>query len=111
MPIKQFGTCSVKNSFKEKQPICKFYVVEYNTTNIGIADSEKLDLVRVNFDVIEWKSSVKVVHNVSHMQESANFKKQIETEFPDLFHGIGCMDGEIPIKLHKGAIPHTEPIR
>lgn len=27
-PMKQFGTCSVKMSFKRKQRICKFYVVE-----------------------------------------------------------------------------------
>ena len=30
-PIEQYGTCSVKISFKEKQQICKFYMVEYNT--------------------------------------------------------------------------------
>ena len=28
-------------------------MVEYNTTIIGINDSEKLDLVRVNFDAID----------------------------------------------------------
>ena len=71
MPIKQFGTCSVKISFKEKQAICKFYVVKYSTAIIGIADSEKLNLVMVNFDVIEKENSVKVVHNV----ESDSFKK------------------------------------
>ena len=81
MPIKQFGTCSVKIKFKGKQTICKFYVVEYSTMIIGIADSEKLDFVRVNFDTIEWENSIKVVHNVNHMQESDSFKKQIELEF------------------------------
>ena len=25
--------------------------------------------------------------------------------------GIGCMDGEISIKLKEGAIPHVEPMR
>ena len=57
--------------------------------------------------MIEKENSVKVVHNV----ESDSFKNKIETEFPDLFHGIGCMDSEISIKLCDGAIPHTEPIR
>ena len=47
-PIKEFGIYSVKISFKGKQTICKFHVVEYSTMIIGIADSEKLDLVRVN---------------------------------------------------------------
>ena len=51
------------------------------------------------------------MHNVNHAQESDNLKKQIETDFPDLFQGIGCMDGEITIKLRKGEIPHAEPIR
>ena len=74
MPIKQFGTCSVKISFKGKQTICKFYVVENSTMIIGIADSEKLDLVRVNFDVIEKGNSVKVVHNVT--QESDNYLRK-----------------------------------
>ena len=53
MPIKQFGTCSVKISFKEKQTICKFYVVEYSTVILDVTDSEKLGLVNVSFDVIE----------------------------------------------------------
>ena len=35
----------------------------------------------------------------------------MESEFPELFKGIGCMDGEISIKLREGAIPHVEPIR
>ena len=73
-PIKQFGTCSMKIAFKGKQTICKFYVVEYNTTIIGITESEKSDLVRVHFDAIEKENSIKVVHNV----ESTSFKKQIE---------------------------------
>ena len=94
-------------SFKRKQTICKFYVVEYNTAILSVTDSEKLGLVKVNFDAIERENSIKVVHNI----ESDCFKKQIETEFPNLFKGIGCMDGEISIKLCDGAIPHTEPIR
>ena len=106
-PIKQFRTCSVKISFKRKQTICKFYVVEYNTTILGVTDSEKLGLVNINFDVIDRENSIKVVHNI----ESDCFKKQIETEFPNLFKGIACMDREISIKLHDGAIPHTELIR
>ena len=106
-PIKQFVTCSVRISFKGKQIICKFYVVEFNTAIIGISDSETLGLVNINFDVIEKGNLIKVVHNI----ESDCFKRQIKTEFPDLFKGIGCMEGEISIKLHDGTIPHTEPIR
>ena len=52
-PIKQYGTCSVKVSFKDKQKICKFYVVKHATAILGISDSKKLDLVKVNFDVIQ----------------------------------------------------------
>ena len=74
---------------------------------IGITDSKNLGLINVNFDAIEKESSIKVVHNV----ESDNFKKQIESEFSDLFQGIGWMDCEISIKLHEDTIPHTEPIR
>ena len=106
-PIKQYGTCSVKVHFKEKQQICKFYVVEHNTAILGVSDSEKLGLVKVNFDVIQSKT-VKMVHNISLSEE---FKCQMESEFPELFKGIGCMDGEINIKLKEGAIPHIEPIR
>ena len=40
-----------------------------------------------------------------------SFKREIETEFPKLFKGIGCMEAEISIKLHDGAIPHIEPVR
>ena len=52
--------------------------------------------------------TIKMVHNVG---VSEAFKHQIESEFPDLFKGIGCMDSEISIKLKDGAIPHVEPIR
>ena len=106
-PIKQYGTCSVKVSFKEKQKICKFYVVEHATAILGISDSKKLGLVKVNFDIIQSKT-VKMVHNVSL---SEVFKCEIETEYPELFKGIGCMDSEISIKLKGDAIPHVEPIR
>ena len=45
-PIKQYGTCSVKVSFKYKQEICKFYVVKHATAILGVSDSEKLALLR-----------------------------------------------------------------
>ena len=106
-PIKQYGTCSVKVTFKGKQEICKFYVVEHNTTILGVSDSEKLGLVKVNFDVIQSKM-VKMVHNISL---SEMFKHEMESEYTELFKGIGCMDGEISIKLKEGVIPHVEPIR
>ena len=51
---------------------------------------------------------MKLVHDVSM---SEVFKHEIETEYPELFKGIGCMDGEISIKLKEGAIPHVEAIR
>ena len=106
-PIKQYGTCSVKVTFKGKQEICKFYMVEHNTAILGVRDSKKLGLVKVNFDVIQSKM-VKMGHNISL---SEMFKHEMESENPELFKGIGCMDGEISIKLKEGAIPHVEPIR
>ena len=71
---------------------------------MGITDSEKLKLVKVNFDMIK---GVKVIHDVT--QES--FKKKIETKYEELFKGVGLMKGEINIKLKEGAIPHIEPVR
>ena len=97
--------CSVKVSFKEKQKICKFYVVEHSTTILGVSDSKKLGLVKVNFDVIQSKM-VKMIHNISL---SEVFKCEMESEYPELFKGIGCMDGEISIKLKEGAVPHVVP--
>ena len=99
-PIKQYGTCSVKITFNGKQVICKFYVVEHATAILGVSDSEKLGLVKVNFDVIQSKT-VKMVHNISL---SEVFKHEMESEFPELFKGIGCMDGKISIKLKEGAM-------
>ena len=61
----------------------------------------------MNFDVIDKGTSIRVIHSI----DSDCFKKQIETEFPNLFEGISCMEGEISIKLHNGASLHTEPIR
>ena len=63
----------------------------------------------MNFDAVEKGNSISVIHSIE--SESNCIKKQIETEFPNLFKSIGCMDGEISIKLHDGAVPHVEPIR
>ena len=105
--IKQFGTCSVRLSFKKRSQVCKFFVVEHETAIIGITDSEKLGLVSVNFDMVQNERHIKVIAEVN---EEA-FKQTIEKEYPDLFQGIGLMDGEIIIKLKDGAVPHVEPIR
>ena len=52
---------------------------------------------------------LRLVHSVNVELEA--FKAKMELEYPELFKEIGCMDGEISIKLKEGAIPHVEPIR
>ena len=52
-PIKQFGMCSIRLSFKDRWLVCKFFVVEHETALLGINDSEKLGLVNVNFDMVK----------------------------------------------------------
>ena len=99
-----YRTCSVHLSFKEKSRVCKFYVVEHSTAILGITDSKKLDLVRVNVNVVD--KSVKVVHKIAY----ESFRKLIELEYPELFKGIGLMDSDISIKLKDGTIPHIEPV-
>ena len=88
-PIKQFGMCSVRLSFKSKSLICNFFVVEHETALVGITNSEKLGLVQVNFDMVR-NEHVKIINEVT--EES--FKHSIEKEYPELFKGIGLMDGE-----------------
>ena len=105
--IKQFGTCSARLSFRKRSQVCKFFVVEHETAIIGITDSEKLGLVSVNFDMVQNERHVKIISEVNE----ETFKQTIEKEYPDLFKGIGLMDGEISIKLKDGAVPHVEPIR
>ena len=104
-PIKQFGMCSVRLSFKDRSLVCKFFVVEHDTALVGINDSEKLGLVKVNFDMVK-NECVQIINKVT--EES--FKHEIEGEYPELFKGIGLMDGEISIKLKDGAVLHVEPI-
>ena len=53
------------------------------------------------------KECVQIINEVT--EES--FKREIEGEYPELFKGIGLMDGKISIKLKDGAILHVEPIR
>ena len=110
LPLSNIGTCSVKVSFKGKQKICKFYVVEHSTVILGVSDSEKLGLVKINFDMIQNKT-VKLIHSADNNAQSEAFKAKIESEFPELFKRIGCMDDEVSIKLREGTIPHVEPIR
>ena len=100
-PIKLFGTCSVRLSFKSKSLICNFFVVEHETTLVGITNSEKMWLVQVNFDMVR-NEHIKIINE--------NLISIVK-EFPELFKGIGLMDGEISIKLKDGAISHIEPIQ
>ena len=62
-PIKQYGTCHIKLSFKGRSVVCKFFVVEHETAIVGIIDSEKLRLVKVNFDMVR-NEHVKVINEV-----------------------------------------------
>ena len=105
--IRQFGTCSVRRSFKNRSQVYKFFIVEHETAIIGITDSEKLGLVSVNFDMVQNERHVKIISEVNEEM----FKWTIEKEYPDLFQGIGLMDGDISIKLKDGVVPHVEPIR
>ena len=105
--IRQFGTCQVRLRFKGNTCVCKFYVVEHETAIVGITDAEKLRLVKVNFDTVR---DVRIIHEITGNEGQA-FKEKIEKEYPQLFQGIGVMDGEISIKLKSGAIPHVEPVR
>ena len=100
--IKQFGTCSIRLSFQGRSQVCKFFVVEHETAIVGITDSEKLGLTCVNFDMVRNENHIKIVNEV---------KGEDEKQYPDLFKGIGLMDGKISIKLKDGAVPHVEPIR
>ena len=101
--IKQFGTCQKRLKFNGRSFVFKFYVVEHETAIVGISDAETLRLVRVNFDTVR---DVKVIHEIS---EGQAFKDKIERNYPQLFKGIGLMDGQISIKLKNGAVPHVEP--
>ena len=87
-PIKQYGTCSVRLSFRGNTLICKFFIVEHETAIVEITDSEKL-----------------------HEVTEESFKKEIETKYAELFKGIGLMKGKISMKLKEGAIAHIEPVR
>ena len=105
--IKQFGTCSIRLSFRKRSQVCNSFIVEHETAIIGITDSEKLGLVSVNFDMVQNEKHVKIIAEVNE----ETFKQTIEKEYPDLFKGIGLMDGEISIKLKDDVVPHVEPIR
>ena len=107
--IKQYGTCNIKLNFKGRSTIGTFFIVEHETTIIGIHDAEKLGLIRVNFNLVEEeKTKIKIINEVKESQE---FKRQIEEKYPELFKGIGLMKGEINIKLKDGTVPHIEPVR
>ena len=56
-------------------------MVEHNTAILGVSDSEKLNLVKVNFDMIQNKA-LRLVHSVDSNTESEAFKAKVESEFP-----------------------------
>ena len=109
-PIKQYGTCNVKLTFKGRSTISKFFVVKHETAIVGISDSEKLRLIQVNFDMVK-NEHVKIINEVKDKEIGQVFKHEIEKEYPELFQAIGLMEGKISIKLKEGATPHVEPVR
>ena len=101
---------SIKLSFQGRSQVCTFFIVEHETAIVGITDSEKLGLISVNFDMVKNERHIKIVNEVKDQNEESS-RQTIEREYPDLFKGIGLLDGEISIKLKEGAVPHIEPIR
>ena len=72
---------------------------------MGIADSKRLGLVRVNFGMVDCSVKWFIMLHLTHIES------QIKSEYPELFKDIGLMDGEISIKLRDGAIPYVKPVR
>ena len=80
-PIKQYGTCSVHLSFKGKTGVCKFYVVEHKTAIFAVNDSERLGLVKVNFDTVghsvNWFMTLHLTHLENKSQNILNYSKAL----------------------------------
>ena len=75
-PIRQFGVCSIYLSIKGKSEICKFYVVKHTTAILGISNSERLCLVRVNFDMVDHSVKKFMMLHLTHLnvRYSQNFQ-------------------------------------
>ena len=67
--------CSLQVTFKGKHSIWKFYVVEHAI--LGVVDSKKRGLIKVNFDAINPAKMVRLVHSVDNA--SNEFKTKIES--------------------------------
>ena len=85
-PIKQFGMCSVRLSFMDRSLVCKFFFVEHGTALVRINNSEKLGLVKVNFDMVK-NECVQIINEVTE----GSFNHEIEGEYPELLKGIGLI--------------------
>ena len=73
--------CPLK--FQRESKNLQFFVVEHSTAILGINGSEKLGLVRVNFDTVEC--SIKLVHDIA----SDSFEKPIESDYPSYLRVLG----------------------
>ena len=69
-------------------------MVEHETAIVGIGDTEKPRLVRVNLDLVK-NEHIKIINEV----KDETFKQEMGKEYPELFQGIGLVKGEISIKL------------
>lgn len=101
--IRQFGTCSIECSYKDKTECATFYVTEDKGSAIlGLPTLQALGMISLNYG-IEQKSNSRTDH--------IRNKEDLISKYPETFRGIGKFEGQYHIHTSKDVPPVIHPQR
>lgn len=120
MSITQYGKCDVTLYHKGKKVKTSMYVVSTGAALLSLQTSTKLGLIIVNCDTntidkdvtqTQGHDDTDFYSNDEEKEKSKRDKDKVLEQYPDLFEGIGCFEGECSIHIDTNKPPHVYPPR
>ena len=114
--IQHCGVKYVKCAHNDIQLLVPFFIVDVNAqTVLGLSDCLKLKIMTINCvnaegaDICEVSTDTIPIYDVNKSTDTA--KIELINKFPNIFNGIGLLDGTYTIKLNDSAEPVINPPR
>lgn len=112
-PLKTVGKVTIECEYKNKFYPITFQVVKgASCPIIGAATSEnELKIIKRIYSVVDQDQILDNALQVKNEKSMKLTESNLLSEYKDVFEGLGCMEGEVEIKLKQNAIPVVNPPR
>ena len=113
-------TARVKHPISGKRRLMQFYVAEtHNRAILGVDACQDLDLITVNYENIctvhgdpKPSSSSSALRRVDKAASpSCLTESEVIAQYPDLFEGVGLLEGEVHFDVDESVPPVQMPLR